>query len=363
MTSKTLKFPPDTEEMRVTREVHEEEDFSTRIINSTTDGILAYDRNLTYTIWNPAMERITGMKAADVIGHNALVIFPSLMQLDRAMLYTRVLGGVSVTDETVIHIEQTGITVHAQRFHSPLRDDQGSIVGGLAIVRDVSEQKKLIGQLKLLNENLELNVKQRTMELEAAVKNLAQEVKERQKAAEALRFLADSGLIFCSCLDCDTLIDKTLALLTQHFSSLCVFRILQEDGSHDRRFAHVDPEQEKLFRIYRTKYPTPVEVSPSPFITLETGKSQWTPYLTDNVMREFCQDEERFKELKKLNFKSYLIVPISSQDKILGVISVLSSTKYLDSDDLKLLEDIAGRFAMAFINVRTISSLKGDIKK
>ena len=358
MTSKTLKFPPDSEEARVKREVDEEEDFSTRIINSTTDGILAYDRNLTYTIWNPSMERMTGLKASEVVGHNALIIFPDLEKQGYAQFFARVLAGESMRDDRTILIAQTGVTVEAQRHHSPLRDERGEIVGGLAIVRDVTEQKHLVRQLKLLNDTLEVNVKQRTHELEAVVKDLAQQIAERQRAAESLKFIADAGLVFCDCLDYDVLVKNSLTLIAKHFSALCVIRIRHADGSVDRKFAHVDPEQEKQFQKYSAKFPIRAESEPNPFTAMDLGRTQWTPYITDAILKEYCVDPAQYEELKKFKFKSYLIVPITSQGKVLGTISILSPMRHLDSDDVRVVEDLAGRFAMALTNVQMIVSLK-----
>jgi len=55
--------------------------FSQRLIDSSVDGILAFDPDLRYTVWNTGMERITGMGAADVLGRHALEVFPFLREI------------------------------------------------------------------------------------------------------------------------------------------------------------------------------------------------------------------------------------------------------------------------------------------
>src|SRR5262245_272099 len=44
------------------------------LITISQQGIIIYDRNLTYALWNSAMEEMTGLLAADVVGkhHSAL---------------------------------------------------------------------------------------------------------------------------------------------------------------------------------------------------------------------------------------------------------------------------------------------------
>jgi PAS domain S-box-containing protein len=46
------------------------------LINSSFDGILAFDHNYRYTIWNQGMERISGVAAKDAIGKVAFELFP-----------------------------------------------------------------------------------------------------------------------------------------------------------------------------------------------------------------------------------------------------------------------------------------------
>ena len=39
-----------------------------RLINSSVDGILAFDRDRFFTVWNPGMERIFGVSARETLG-------------------------------------------------------------------------------------------------------------------------------------------------------------------------------------------------------------------------------------------------------------------------------------------------------
>jgi len=57
-----------------------EKEFSEIIINSSVDGILAFNKNYHYTLWNPGMERISGVNKTDVIGKLAFDVFPFLKE-------------------------------------------------------------------------------------------------------------------------------------------------------------------------------------------------------------------------------------------------------------------------------------------
>src|SRR4051812_8023345 len=50
------------------------------MVDSSVDGILAFDTECRYTAWNRAMEKISGLKREQVIGRFAFEVFPFLKQ-------------------------------------------------------------------------------------------------------------------------------------------------------------------------------------------------------------------------------------------------------------------------------------------
>ena len=47
-----------------------------RVVESSVDGIVVFDRNYRFLAWNPAMERVTGIPRHQMIGQNVLEVFP-----------------------------------------------------------------------------------------------------------------------------------------------------------------------------------------------------------------------------------------------------------------------------------------------
>ena len=68
----------DLDSLLAAREVAEKEDFSRVLINASLDRIITYDKQARYTLWSPSMERISGVKAKDVIGRCCYDVFPFL---------------------------------------------------------------------------------------------------------------------------------------------------------------------------------------------------------------------------------------------------------------------------------------------
>jgi len=120
-----------------------ESQFLTRLLEASVDGILAFDRDCRYTAWNQAMERISGVRREDVLGKNAFVLFPFLRETGEDKCFLAALAGTnSVSDKRPYTIPETGREGFFRGYYSPLRDEQNEIVGGIAIIRDITKRKR-----------------------------------------------------------------------------------------------------------------------------------------------------------------------------------------------------------------------------
>lgn len=117
--------------------------FLTRLLDASVDGILAFDLGCRYTVWNQAMERITGVARDDVLGKNAFDVFPFLRDTGEDKCLFAALGGKSTVSENRPYtIPATGREGFFRGYYSPLRDGQDIIVGGIAFIRDITESKR-----------------------------------------------------------------------------------------------------------------------------------------------------------------------------------------------------------------------------
>ena len=112
------------------------------LLEANVDGIIAFDRECRYTTWNRAMEKISGVKAEDVLGKSAFEMFPCLKETGEDKYYLEALAGRSVVAENRPYIiAQSGCSGFFDGYYSPRHDEKGEVVGGVAIVRDVTERK------------------------------------------------------------------------------------------------------------------------------------------------------------------------------------------------------------------------------
>ena len=66
------------------------------IFDSSFDGMFAFDRDLRFLVFNPAMERLWGKFRQEVMGRSILESFPFLVTIGEDQFFKAVLLGQSV---------------------------------------------------------------------------------------------------------------------------------------------------------------------------------------------------------------------------------------------------------------------------
>jgi PAS domain S-box-containing protein len=119
-----------------------------QLLASGSDGLMAFDAELRCLFWNPAMETIAGMKAADVLGQNLVELFPFLTEIEAPNL-RRAAAGEEVSSRTrPFHFLGSGRQGFFDAHYRPLHDDCGLVVGAIAVVRDVTDRRQAEEQLR-----------------------------------------------------------------------------------------------------------------------------------------------------------------------------------------------------------------------
>ncbi|WP_162604660.1 PAS domain S-box protein [Geomonas edaphica] len=123
--------------------------YNEQIIAGAQEGIIVYDRELRYQVWNPYMERFTGIKAEEILGRRPQDVLPFLEQTGVVEKLARTLEGEeSGSVDFPFSIESTGVSGWAVDTRAPLRNAQREIIGVIATVRDITAERRLEEQLR-----------------------------------------------------------------------------------------------------------------------------------------------------------------------------------------------------------------------
>ena len=126
-----------------------EREFSTQLIESSVDGILAFDRQFNIAAWNPAMERMTAVGKDYAMGRSALEFFSSLKDIgEETLMQDSLEGRPTVAKDIPFMIPKSGAKGFFDGHFSPLRDGNGTVVGWLAILHDITKRRGLEEQFR-----------------------------------------------------------------------------------------------------------------------------------------------------------------------------------------------------------------------
>lgn len=124
-------------------QLREAKTFAEQVVQGAAEGVVVYDRDLRYVVWNPFMERLAGVPADQVIGKHALDLFPHLRDQGVDQLLARALAGEVVSCENVPDASPaSGKPAWVSRTYGPYRDASGRIAGVIGIIRDVTDYKQ-----------------------------------------------------------------------------------------------------------------------------------------------------------------------------------------------------------------------------
>ncbi|MBI1763177.1 MAG: PAS domain S-box protein [Acidobacteria bacterium] len=122
------------------------QEFNGQIITNARDGIIVYDSTLTYLLWNPAMEEISGWRAEDLVGRRAVEVFPAMSGAGIYERLERALRGETLPREDIAY--DFGLKKgFYSRLDAPLRDETGAIVGVISTVSEITDRKKAEAEL------------------------------------------------------------------------------------------------------------------------------------------------------------------------------------------------------------------------
>ena len=126
-------------------------DYRTRlaaIVDSTEDAIIGKDLNGIITSWNRGAEHMYGYAAEEVLGKPIRIIVPKENPDEIPQIMAKIRRGDPLEHYEAVRIAKDGRRLMISLTVSPIRDSEGNIVGGSAIGRNITEQKRAEDQLR-----------------------------------------------------------------------------------------------------------------------------------------------------------------------------------------------------------------------
>ena len=113
------------------------------IVESSEDAIVSKNLNGIVTSWNSSAEKMFGYKADEIIGRPITLIIPPELQDEERRILATLRKGERIEHFETVRIAKTGERLNVSLTVSPIKDDDGHIVGAAKMARDIRQRKRM----------------------------------------------------------------------------------------------------------------------------------------------------------------------------------------------------------------------------
>ena len=191
---------------------------------------------------------------------------------------------------------------------------------------------------------------------------------EARATAEAARlrleFLAEASRILSTSLDYQTTLEQVARIAIPVLADWCDIHVLDETGEIQRVVvAHCDPARVIFAEELARRYPVDPRSTHGIAQVLRTGQPEIYREIPDDLLVKAARDAEHLRVARELQLRSALIMPLKSQDRTLGAITLVysESDRRYSADDIALAEDLSRRAGAAIDNSRLFAEARRAI--
>lgn len=112
------------------------------IVDSSDDAIVSKNLSGIIETWNKGAERIFGYTAEEAVGHSILLVIPSHLHHEEDRILRQLRNGERIQHYETVRRHKDGSLVDISLSVSPIRDENGQVIGASKIARDITAQKR-----------------------------------------------------------------------------------------------------------------------------------------------------------------------------------------------------------------------------
>lgn len=319
------------------REAERQIRFQAHLLAVVDQAVIATDLEGVIIYWNRFAESLYGWSAAEVLGRNIADIIPSnLSQQEAIEILSRLKRGESWSGEFVVR-RRDGTAFPAMATDTPIRSEDGSIIGIVGVSFDMTRQKKTEEALREAHDQLEekMIALQKQLDLSQVLHRISSEF-ALQKEIDL--FYGE--------------IVKDVAKLTG--ASKCTLSLI-DPGGRALNIRSSYGFDEAL--ILRMEMPILPEKGDPIHRLLSFGE---TLILDPSAGSQGAGGERYRALLDALQIRSALLLPLRVRGESIGIMSIYDPVggRPFTPEDIQISQTIANQIAVAISNVRYYENLQ-----
>lgn len=126
------------------------------IIDSSEDAIISKTLKGIIISWNKAAEKMFGYTEQEVKGKHISILIPTTRLSEEEMIISNLAQGKKIEHYQTVRRTKSGKEIHISLTVSPIRNEEGTIIGASKIARDISRQKEAEEMIRRYSRQLEL---------------------------------------------------------------------------------------------------------------------------------------------------------------------------------------------------------------
>ncbi len=180
--------------------------------------------------------------------------------------------------------------------------------------------------------------------------------RQAEAAGRRSSFLSRASAILSSSLDYEATLTNLARLAVPRIADWCLVEL---DGGGDAPGSQLvvadgDPSQVERLREHRRRVPPDPAAQVGLARVMASGRSELHREISEPLLSSFAPDGEYKAFLRRLGFRSAIIVPMTARGRTLGAIALVAaaSERRFEQADLDMAEELGHRAAMAIDNAR-----------
>jgi PAS domain S-box-containing protein len=310
------------------------------ILDAALDVVITADASGRIIEANRAITPLLGWDPSDVIGARiGDVLVPAELRDRHEAAFAR-------------YVETGKARIAGQRLEVvALHRDGGRVPVELTITSvNGAGQRIFTAYLRDTRERRQIEAERaRLLEAETAARTSA------EAAWQRLRLVSDVSELLAVTFSYPEAFERLAERVVADIADICLIDTVDEREVITRVAAkHRDNRKQALADRLVAEFAPDVR-GPHPVASVvKTRQPRFSPFMSDEFLRATCRNEEHYELVRQLGFQSYICVPLIARARILGTVTLVStsSNRRYTEQDLAVTQEIARRAAIRIDNAR-----------